>query len=97
MSARSQSGRDFFHDLPPTVCERLEAVLERFEDAWRSGGPPMLEDYLPASGVERRALLIELVHADLHYRLQGGEVARVEVYLERYPELRDDPRGRCRN
>jgi hypothetical protein len=35
MPARSQSVRDFCHDLPATVCDRLEAVLERFEDACR--------------------------------------------------------------
>jgi tRNA A-37 threonylcarbamoyl transferase component Bud32 len=39
---------------------------------------------------ERRALLIELVHEDLEYRLKAGEAMRVERYLERYPELAGD-------
>jgi WD40 repeat protein/serine/threonine protein kinase len=91
MPARNPSARDSFHDLPPTVWERLEQVLERFEDAWRGGGRPALEDYLEGAGAQRRALLVELAHADLHYRLQAGEPARAEDYLGRYPELRDDP------
>jgi WD40 repeat protein len=73
------------------VWERLEGVLERFEDAWRSGGRPALEDYLTGSGAERQALLVELAHADLHYRLKAGEAARVEVYLAQHVELSDDP------
>jgi hypothetical protein len=90
MPVRSQSAGGFFKDLPPTVCERLEEMLERFEDAWRGGGRPKLEDYLKAKGPERRALLIELVHADLYYRLKAGEAVRVEGYLQRYPDLRED-------
>jgi serine/threonine protein kinase len=91
MTFRSQLDGGF-KDLPPSVCDRLEQVLERFEDAWRAGKPPVLENYLTATGNERRALLIELVHADLHYRLKRGEVARVETYLKRFPELRKDRR-----
>jgi WD40 repeat protein len=89
------SSRVSSHGLPPTVWERLEAVLQRFEDAWRGGGRPAPEDYLPADGPERRALLVELVHADLHYRLQAGEPARVESYLRQYSELRDDLQVAC--
>jgi serine/threonine-protein kinase len=32
-------------------------------------------------------LLAELIHIDLDFRLRRGEAARVEDYLERYPEL----------
>jgi serine/threonine-protein kinase len=94
MRARSVSARDSFPDLPPGAWERLERVLERFEDAWRAGGRPALEDYLTGAGDERRALLIELVHADLHYRLKAGEAARVESYLGRFPELASQLRDR---
>jgi hypothetical protein len=86
-----RSSRVSFHGLPPAVWERLEAVLQRFEDAWRAGQRPNLADYLPADGPERRALLVELVHADLHYRLELGEATRAESYLAQYPELREDP------
>ena len=53
-----------------------EALLERFERAWRHGAPPRIEDYLPVTAAtregkadpERRALLEELVMLDLEYR-----------------------------
>ena len=68
-----------------------EQVLRRFEDAWRSGPPPVLEDYLPTDGRQRRVVLLELVHTDLEYRLKDGQPARVEEYLIRFPELKSDP------
>jgi serine/threonine-protein kinase len=68
-----------------------EQILRRFEDAWRRGPRPRLEDYLPAAGPDRPAVLLELVHTDLEYRLKDGEPARVEEYLARFPELKNDP------
>jgi formylglycine-generating enzyme required for sulfatase activity len=35
-------------------------------------------------------VLVELVHAELAFRLEAGEPARVEEYLERFPELTVD-------
>ncbi len=69
---------------------RLEQVLERFENAWRSGRPPAIDEYLRQSDVRREALVVELVHADLECRLKAGEPARVEAYLEHYAELAGD-------
>jgi hypothetical protein len=77
---------------PSDVWGRLEPILERFEEAWQRGERPVLDEYLAAAvPAERRALLVELVHEDLHYRLTAGEAVRVENYLERYPELGSDP------
>jgi hypothetical protein len=84
MSARSTPA------LPSEVRDRLEQVLERFEDDWRAGRQPVLEEYLDGSGPERQALLIELVHTDLHYWLRRGEAVRVESYLRRHPDLAQD-------
>ena len=64
---------------------RLEEAINRFEDAWQRGDRPDIGDYLNGDG--RAELLVELVHADLEYRLKAGEAARVEDYLRRYPEL----------
>jgi serine/threonine-protein kinase len=66
-------------------------VVERFEDDWRKGQRPQLEGYLAEAGAgERRALLIELIHSELYYRLEAGEPARAEDYLARYPDLAAD-------
>src|SRR5262245_15611599 len=78
---------DHLRGLATGELERLEAVLRRFEDAWQRGERPELSTYLPAAGPDRHALLRELAHIDLEYRLKAGEAARVEDYLSRFPEL----------
>jgi serine/threonine protein kinase len=75
--------------LPGEVWDRLELILADFEDGWRRGGRPILDDYLAdVSGRERSALLAELAQEELEFRISAGEPARVEDYLERYPQLR---------
>jgi predicted Ser/Thr protein kinase len=76
--------------LPQEVWNRLEHILRRFDDAWKSGGRPALEEYLAGWQAERRTLLVELIHEDIEHRLRAGEAARAEDYLQRYPELRQD-------
>lgn len=71
---------------------RRERLIESFESDWRRGQKPQIDGYLPAEDGDRRAVLVELVHADMELRLQAGEPARVEDYLTRYPELADDSR-----
>jgi Tfp pilus assembly protein PilF len=71
------------------LWQQREAIVQRFEQAWHEGRPAP-EDYLPAAGPLRRAVLGELIHADLECRLRAGEPARVEDYLGRFPELADD-------
>ncbi|MGL4551669.1 MAG: hypothetical protein ACRC33_10810, partial [Gemmataceae bacterium] len=66
---------------------RREAVLERFEGAWR-GGVPALAEYLEGVLVaDRQGLLVELVRVDLEMRLKRGWVVALETYLAAYPEL----------
>jgi tetratricopeptide (TPR) repeat protein len=64
-----------------------ELIVARFEEAYCGKQRPAVDDYLVGEGDERIALLRELVHAELECRLKAGEAARVEEYLERYPEL----------
>jgi WD40 repeat protein/tRNA A-37 threonylcarbamoyl transferase component Bud32 len=74
--------------LPEEAWPWLEAVLERFETAWQRGEDPDLGAFLANhAGAAREALLVELVHEDLDYRLRAGQTARVEAYLARFPEL----------
>jgi serine/threonine protein kinase/tetratricopeptide (TPR) repeat protein len=74
----------------PRSWTRQEELLEAFEAAWQRGERPALEEFLPEGEGERAALLPELVRVDLEFRIKGGENARVEGYLERYPALRQD-------
>jgi len=89
MSAPDQQDRAFFQG----EWGRLEQVVERFEEAWRRGERPAVEDYLPAGGGGSRELILELAHADLECRLKAGEAARVEAYLGRYAQLAADRAG----
>ena len=63
--------------LPPTVVKQIDRVCDRFEEAWKAGQEPRIEDYLgldPAieqSGFRAR-LLVELVMVDLEHRWQSG-------------------------
>src|SRR5215467_7275882 len=68
----------------------LKDAVRRFENEWRQGSRPVIDDFLPAAGPLRNRVLIELVHIDLELRLKAGEAARVEEYLARYPELAGD-------
>src|SRR5579883_1333186 len=70
----------------------VAAVGGRFETAWRPDEPPAHFDaYLPPPGSAlRRAVLGDLCVRDLDLRFLHGRAARVDDYLERYPELRHD-------
>jgi serine/threonine protein kinase/tetratricopeptide (TPR) repeat protein len=72
---------------------RLQDIIEQFEEDWRSGKRPVLDAYLNAAGVESHKLLTELALTDLECRFKAGEAVRVESYLERYADLRTDPRA----
>src|SRR6266436_2013918 len=79
--------------VPSTRAEdwlALKDAVRRFEHAWRQASRPGIDDYLPIGAPLRFRVLLELVHIDLELRLKGGETARVEEYLARYPELTDD-------
>jgi serine/threonine protein kinase len=66
--------------------DEIEDVIRRFEDAWKGQSRPQIGTYLP-TGPGHTRLLLELVHVELEYRLESGDSARVEEYLDRYPEL----------
>ncbi|HEY7428882.1 MAG TPA: protein kinase [Gemmataceae bacterium] len=69
----------------------LDTVVGRFNQLWLDGERPALDDYLTDLNADcRLAVLAELVHVEMEFRLKTGEPARVEEYLQRYPEL-DSP------
>jgi hypothetical protein len=76
--------------LPDEDWAALKDAVKRFEAAWRRAARPRIEDCLPAGEALRACALVELVHIDLELRLKGGDAARVEEYLTRFPELADD-------
>jgi tRNA A-37 threonylcarbamoyl transferase component Bud32 len=74
--------------LPPG----LDTLVAEFEQLWLDGRRPALDDLVNGrNGPDRLSLLVELVHVELELRLKAGEDARVEEYLQRYPELAGHP------
>jgi hypothetical protein len=78
--------------------DAFESRLLRFEEAWRSEGPPEIADFLDdpprLSSPERRRLLVELIAIDLEFRWRDGrrcpsshERVVLEDYFARFPEL----------
>jgi serine/threonine-protein kinase len=71
----------------------LEHLLYDFDQAWRAGQQPSIDEFLPpANGltpVTRRQALEELIKLDLEcmWRRNSKAGSRVEDYVKRYPEL----------
>jgi hypothetical protein len=70
-----------------TQWSECESVIRRFEDAWRGPERPDPASFLTPDSPHQTELLVELVHADLEFRLRAGEDARAEDYLLRFPAL----------
>lgn len=75
---------------PELFPDEWELPVREFERVWLSGEHPDLAAFLPSEPTARRAVLPQLVHADLEFRLKDKVAARVEEYLERFPELASD-------
>ncbi|HEY1375656.1 MAG TPA: serine/threonine-protein kinase [Gemmataceae bacterium] len=64
----------------------IEDICVRFEDAWKAGGRPALEQYLGDPPADRRtAILGELLKLDLYYRRRQGERPTPDDYRPRFP------------
>jgi serine/threonine protein kinase len=71
-----------------TQQARVEEVCSRFEEAWKIGERPAIEDYLgEVTGPERPWLLCELAALDIDYRRLAGETPSVAEYAARFPDL----------
>jgi tetratricopeptide (TPR) repeat protein/tRNA A-37 threonylcarbamoyl transferase component Bud32 len=92
LSAGEPNDRAFFQ----SAWGRLEEIVARFEEAWRRGERPAIDEYLRAEDVEPRQLMLELAHADLECRWKAGETVCVETYFERYGDLAADRAGALR-
>jgi serine/threonine protein kinase len=70
--------------------ELVTSGVDAFVAALNGHGPtPALSEFLPpCSPIRRRLILIELIKVDLKHRLiRQREAARIEGYLEQFPEL----------
>lgn len=76
---------------PGPLASGIDRVIEAFEQAWRKDQRPSIDDVLRHHPqFDQNALLVELIHQELELRLSAGDLARVEEYLARYPQLADE-------
>ena len=74
--------------LPLTTEQWLDEVCLRFEAAWATTSCPGIESYLVgSSGIDRLALLRELVLIDISWRTAGNDSPHSHEYLNRFSEL----------
>jgi len=74
------------NDLPEEFLWRLEEICCRFEKSWQAGQRPCPEDFLDGTeGVERLAVLRELLRLDVYYRRRAGEAPLAQDYVTRFP------------
>jgi WD40 repeat protein len=66
--------------------EQVDQLCDRFEDAWKAGQGPRIEDYLDdVPEPERSKLFEELLQLELAYRGRNQETFTAEEYRQRFP------------
>jgi serine/threonine protein kinase/WD40 repeat protein len=91
MTPKTQAGQSA---LPFVALQRIDDLCSRFEDAWKAGQRPVVEEYLAeATGKERPELLLELLLLECEYRRRQGEQPGPDEYLIRFPDLPDTVRA----
>src|SRR5262249_35577821 len=73
--------------LSPVAVRQIDQLCDRFEQAWKVGQRPRLEEYLDTvvDEPERSALLRQLLLLDWDYRRRAGDNPRPGDYHPRFP------------
>ena len=71
--------------------EGIQEVVRSFRRALRCGERPAIEAYIPAGNGHRKALLLELIHEEIDFKVKAGEPSGLDSYLVRFPEIAADP------
>jgi serine/threonine protein kinase len=75
-------------NLPSQQWDRLQDLVDRFEQACHQGDVIDLQGFLPPPGDPlRKAALQELIKTDLEIRWRHGSGLDLEAYLKQFPEL----------
>jgi tetratricopeptide (TPR) repeat protein len=86
-----RSETDSTRELDSVAWEGIQAIVRSFRLALRRGERPAIEAFAPEGGPHRQAVLVELIHEEMEFRIKAGEPVRVEDYLERFADLAADP------
>jgi eukaryotic-like serine/threonine-protein kinase len=71
----------------PSMITRVDEACDRFEEDWKAGLRPRIEEYLEVTPEPERSLLLrELLVLEIAYRRRQGERPTPEEYRARSPE-----------
>jgi serine/threonine protein kinase len=87
MSSKRCSAPELNHLAWQAVQERVRS----FRQALGRGERPEIENYAPAGDINRKVLLVELLHEEMEVRTKAGEPFSLGSYLTRFTDLADDP------
>jgi serine/threonine protein kinase/formylglycine-generating enzyme required for sulfatase activity len=74
-----------FESLPTTVRNELSNLCDAFEDTWKSGQRPRIEEYLSGRTEPERTVLFQmLLEVEVELRLKAGDPPDPGDYLERF-------------
>ena len=71
--------------------KEVQNAVRSFRQALERGERPAIEVFVPTGTVRRREFVLELVHEEMEFRLKEGEDLDLRSFLDRFPELADDP------
>ncbi len=72
-------------DQSLNVARQIDLICEEFEDAWKAGNRPQIEDFLQGMAESARSeLLLELIGLDSDYRRKIGEQVSIDDYTSRF-------------
>ena len=73
--------------LPMGIARQIDAICDRFEEAWLGNQRPHIEDCLTdVDEAHRSTLLRELLRVELECRIRSEDAPAVEDYRRRFPE-----------
>jgi len=78
---------DSTDDAARSLMRQVDEIGARFEEAWKSGSEPRIEDFLQQlPGDTNPELLLALIERDVVFRSEQGAAPDLETYTARFPE-----------
>ncbi len=67
--------------LDPVLLEQIDRLCDTFEEAWKSGEAPSIEECLPGVAEPTRDILLrQLIELDIEYRRRRGQAPARPIF-----------------
>ena len=84
---------DMSSSVPESAAAWIDRICDQFEEAWRKGEQPQIEDYLDAVDEPLRSqLFAELLLSELEFRSDGELTIDTSNFLPRFPDRQEQIR-----